>query len=654
MAASFDTFKKALENVDGDEHKALLEHVKSLVKISRDEMAQHFTRWDENDAIFRSKRKVDKEDRAADAKGQPKKLVVPLTFSQIMTFVAFNCMTLTQNKRFFQLEPTGTEDNPLREPMELILERDLRRNAWQAFLVQYFLDIGRFSLGVGEVCYTEDFEYMRLTQETEVEGAFGEVETETTSAYQKIPTFVGNKIVAVSPYRFLPDTRLPLTRYQEGEFCGSEDMFSMASLRGMEDLFNLDKIPKYTKEEYGERRKVSRIVDVEVRDNSSSTKDSDGMVKSGPVVVTKMTCKIIPKNFESKDKTSPLGSEPFPVRYVVWIANDKTIIRFDEATYLHCQFPYILGQFLPDQHQTVNEALADVCEQLAGLNTWKWNAHITSQKNSVESKYIVDPAGVDIKTLESRSPYIYLKKNASQTGVDRYIKQFQTTDPTANIALDSAAIEAMLEKYTGYSNMMQGQSSTGRRSATQDRAVIQGAGQRGKTTLGSIWDTAFERLGKQLIANNRQEMEFDTFQRIIGTALPVNPTVAPAVDPMTGAQTPVKYTIEELFTLFKADPVAIATSEDFFVFDGSNPSENAFLAQSLQEIWMTIMQNPEVAQIMGYGPTQLQALLEDIYTLRGVTQSRLPAPTPQAQMPQLPAPNVVPGPGAQESVASNV
>lgn len=650
---SLEKFRKSLEDVDSQEHEALASHVRKLVKTSRDDMSPNYARWDENDAIFRSRRKVDKEDRAAETRGQPKKLVVPLTFSQIMTFVAFNCMTLTQNKRFFMFEPTGTEDNPLREPMELIIERDLRRNTWQAFLVQFFLDIGRFSLGVGEVCYAEEYEWMRVEQTKTLQGAFGETVEDTSSPYVQIPTFVGNRVVSVSPFRFLPDTRLPLTRYQEGDFCGSEDMFSLSSLKGMgDDVFNLDKIPKYDKDEFAKRKANSRIVDMELRENANlGGKVSDGdMVTSGPVCVTKMVCKITPKKFEvGKDKGSPLGDQDFPIRYVVWLANDKTVIRFQEAYYLHCQYPYILGQFMPDQHQTVNEALADVCDQLAGLQTWKWNAHITSTKQSVESKYIVDPAGIDMKSLESRSPYIFLKKNASQTGVDRYIKQFQTTDPTANIALESQAIEVMLEKYTGYSNLMQGGTTPGRRSATSDRASIQGAGQRGKTTLGSIWDTAFERLGKQLIANNRQEMDFETFSRIVGKSLPVNPSVAPIPDPMTGVPTPVKFTIDELYALFHADPIAIATSEDFFVFDASNPSENAFLAQSLQEIWMTIMQNPQVAQVMGYGPTQLQALLEDIYTLRGVTQSRLPAPTPQAQMPQLPS-NVVAGPGSAATV----
>jgi hypothetical protein len=279
----------------------------------------------------------------------------------------------------------------------------------------------------------------------------------------------------------------------------------------------------------------------------------------------------------------------------------------------------------------VNEGLSDICDQLTSLITWKLNAHVTSQKNSVESKWIVDPAGIDVKSLESRSPYIYLRKNASQTGVDRYIKQFATQDVTQNVMMDTAALKDLLEGVTGYNSLMQGNSTPGRRSATSDRANIQGATARGKTTLGGIWDTAFERLGKQLIANNRQEMTFETFVQILGpqwkTAL-VNPA------------TQMPFTIDEIYILFKADPISIATSEDFFVFDASNPSENAFLAQSLQEILMTILSNPEISQVLGYGPTQIQALFQEIYTLRGVTPGRLPAPTPMPVMPPTAPTNV--------------
>jgi hypothetical protein len=646
---AFADFKSKLvlekDKQASSEHEALLRHTKKLVDISRGDMAKNYDAWDAHDAVFRSERRVDKEDRNAEAKGQPKKLIVPLTFSQIMTFVAFSCMSVTQNRRFFELEPTGTEDNPLEEPIELILERDLRRNQWQSFLVQFFLDIGRFSLGAAEVCYKEDYRYMRVAQSEMQSGAFG-VETEKqTNDFQKIPTFIGNRVYPVSPYRFLPDTRLSLTRYQEGEFCGSEDMFSLSSLRAMGDIcFNLDFIPKMSEEQYKTRRKNSRIdLGPETRENpnlgSSDGGGTGGYVTSGPVVVTKMVLDVMPKDFEVQGEKGAkvLGDENFNVRYIVWLANDKVVIRFEEAYYLHCQFPYICAQYLPDQHKNVNEGLADICDQMTNLITWLINAHVTSQRASVESKFIVDPAGIDIKSLESRSPYIFLKRNASQTGVDRYIKQFTTQDTTQGVMQDVGVLDTLLEKVSGWSSQMQGQYSTGRRSATQDRVVAQGAGARGKTTLGSIWDSAFEPLGKQLIANNRQEMDKETFLRIMGKReWPVNPEIPPQVDPMSGQPVPTRFTDDEMFDLFKADPIAIATSEDFFVFDGTLPSEKAFLAQSLQEILMSLLSNPEVAQVLGFGPEQVKELFHQIYLLRGVTPARLPTAGAAPAAPQSP------------------
>lgn len=634
---ALEKFIKKLQDKESKEHTALLKLVKSNADLSRKEMAKHYSVWDCHDQVFRSERKIDKEDRAAQAKGQPPKMVVPMTFSQVMTFVSYGVMTLMQNKRFFELEPTGTEDNPLREPFEVILERDTRRNKWTSFLVQFLLDLGRFSIGCAEVCWEESFRNIRVPQTNEVQGPFGAVGTEETFNFQKVPTFVGNRVHPISPYRFLPDTRLPLTRFQEGEFCASEDMWSMSSLKALSSagLFNLDKIPKMTSDEHTKRHQVSRIDTMETRSNPNqggTTGDGgpDGMVKNGTVVVTKMCLDIVPKHFEVDDG-EPLGDEDFPIRYICWFANDKTIIRFEEAYYLHGQYPYICAQFLPDQHKTINEGLAGVCEQISTYITFLANAHKAAQANALESKWVVDPAGIDIKTLESRSPYIFMKKNASQTGVDRYIKQFKTEDPTVNAMADISAAKALLEACTGYSGMMQGEHSAGRRSATQDRAVIQGATGRAKTTIASIWDQSMEPLGKQLIANNRQEMDFETFSRILGVQ---NDSTKPST--------------EELFSLFKADPVAIAASEDFFVFDGTLPSEKSFLAQSLQEIFMTLLSNPEVMMALGYGPEHLKSLLDDIYNLRGVTNSRLPAPKPPALMPPT---NVVQGPSPAPAVA---
>lgn len=625
--ASFDEFRKKLEDVESPEHSALLKHVRSLVSISRGEMAKNYTTWDEHDMVFRSKKRTDREDQIAKTEGKPTKMIVPLTYSQIVTFVAFSVMSITQNSRFFELEPTGTEDNPLTEPIELILERDLRRNQWNAFLIQFFLDIGRFGIGAAEICYREDYRWMRTNKTETVQGAFEVQQKKETTSFEQIPIFIGNRVYPVSPYRFLPDTRIPLTRYQEGEFCGSEDIFSLSSLEGQPNTFNTDKIPKYTETGYSSRRQISRVdlgpVGTEPRSNpnlgtntdGNVTHDNSSMVTSGPVVITKMVLDMRPKKVLLGEKDAPmLGDEEHPIRYLCWVANDKTIVRFEEAYYLHGMFPYIFAQYMPDQHMGCSDSLASVCEQITNLVTWKINAHIIAQRNSLDGKLAIDPSGIETKTLSSRSPFIYMKKAAAGLDVNRYIKEISTTDSTMNVMKDVGDLDSLLEKISGFSAQMQGQYSTGRRSATQDRVVAQGAGARGKMTISGIWDTAFEPLGKQLIANNRQEMDAETFQRILGKR-----------DFGTNPETEQPFSVEEIFTLFKADPVSIAMSEDFFVFDGTLPSEKAFLAQSLQEILMQIMSNPEVAIIMGYDAATIKELFNQIYLLRGVTPARLPS-----------------------------
>lgn len=627
------SFTEKLQDTKSVEHSKLLEHAKRLIELSRTTMAAYYRKWDEHDAMFRTWRHWDKEDRAAFDKGEPEKLIMPLTFSQVMTFVGFSVSTLMQNDKFFELTPSGSESNPLREPLEEILQRDLKKNAWTSFLTQFFLDVGRFSLGCAEVCYTEQFRNIRLPQTQQVMGSFGNPTEEQTYEFKQIPVFQGNKVFPLSPYRFFPDTRVPLTRFQDGEFCGSEDMFSTVSLKSTAGaIFNLDKIPKLNEDQYKNRRTRSRIETMEtIRMNPTmgaggDPGDGDAMVKSGSVIVTKLVLDLIPKDFKASAESTPfLGDEDFPVRYIVWYANDQTIIKFEEATYLHGQFPYVCAQFIADQHMSLNQGLASMCGPINKLVTWLMNAHTASQKNSFESKWVIDPAGVDMKSLESRSPYIFLKKNMASMGVERYVKQMTTVDTTQNAMQDISGLKDLLEGATGYTGMMQGQYSAGRRDATQSRVVTQGATTRGKTTLSSIWESAFAPLGRQLIANNRQEMDFETFSRIIGPQPGDNGTIPD----------PLHLDSATLFQLFQADAITIATDEQFFVFDGSMPSEKAFLAQTLQELFIAIAGNPVIMQVMGYGPEQLKFLLEEMYELRGVPTPVLPPPAP-AQQPGMP------------------
>jgi hypothetical protein len=110
----------------------------------------------------------------------------------------------------------------------------------------------------------------------------------------------------------------------------------------------------------------------------------------------------------------------------------------------------------------VGMSLSDVCEKISEIATWKFNAHITSQRSSLEGKMVVDPAGVDTRRLSTTSPYIYLKQGAALNGVDRYIKQLQTVDVTAGVMDDIDKLKGLQEAISGWSAQMQGQYSAGR------------------------------------------------------------------------------------------------------------------------------------------------------------------------------------------------
>ena len=61
---------------------------------------------------------------------------------------------------------------------------------------------------------------------------------------------------------------------------------------------------------------------------------------------------------------------------------------------------------------------------------------------------------------------------------------------------DVADLKELLEQITGNTAQMQGQYSQGRRSATQDRVVAQGASARGKCTVGGDLGQSLRAVGQ--------------------------------------------------------------------------------------------------------------------------------------------------------------
>jgi len=77
--------------------------LKDLVALSRTEMSKYYDQWDYFDQVYRGERKVDEKDLKARSRGEPEKMIIPLTYAQVETFTSFGYSTFNQRDTFYSL-----------------------------------------------------------------------------------------------------------------------------------------------------------------------------------------------------------------------------------------------------------------------------------------------------------------------------------------------------------------------------------------------------------------------------------------------------------------------------------------------------------------------------------------------------------------------
>lgn len=576
-------------------HEELLNRCIRLVDMSRSKMQENYDAWDRYDEIYRGYMAPDAQDQKASDRKEPTKMVVPLTYSQVQTFVAF-CMSLFyQRPRVFELIGMGAEDHVPAKIGEALLDRDLTHNTFDAKCDQFLTDIGRFGLGVLKNGWVVEHQKELVQRESPGLSFFGLQlgQPSITEVMEDVVKYAGNKINNISPYRFFPDVRLPLSRFQEGEFCASEDEIGYQTLRQMEydgQVAGIKYVKPLSVAALTDSKRNRKLVHTTVTEKMQATHGD--MPPSGTVIVTECQMKLIPADMKVADG-QPLGTSTVPEIWNVWYANDQRVIKAEPLGYVHNQFTYSLAEYSPDQHNVVNAGLSEIIDQLQGVVTWLINSHITSVRKTIQNWIVVDPKGVELDDLRNRSPVIRLKGAAGMQGVDRWVKQLNVNDVTQGHVQDAEYLHKLVQVVTGINENALGQFHTGRRSATEARAVNLSAATRLKKTAQLIWKTALVPLAKQMLSNLREGLDVDTYVRVIGDN--ADPT--------------------QYISFKKVNRQDLVGDYDFQVFDGTLPTERLAQAAALKELLVALMSNPEAIPMLGYDP---KALLREVLELEGI------------------------------------
>ena len=618
---------KALLESDHEAFKPFLDETLSLLKMSKDYMHSHHAEWDAADTAFRMDRQADEKDKKASARREPKKVTLPFAYSQVLAFVAF-CMTLyNQRPTFYSFTGTGPEDNGTAEQdAQKVVQKDLKNSKWNAVLYQLLLDVARFGLCVAKTSWATD-SAMVTREQTAPAGLTlmgAPTAPETTTVTEEAVVSEGTKIIHVSPYHFFPDTRLPITRFQEGEFCACEDMYSMTAMKRLKAdgviVFNASDLPT-PPQDWLDRSRFKVAPGESTQNNGGSIRERIGAATPSTVVISESQRWLVPA--ETMIGGEPLGESTRPELYLVWIANWSRLVRLEPMNYPHDMFTYDVGQFSHDEHRLVNEGLAELVVPMQDIASWLLNSRVAAVRKMIDSRLVVDPTKLEEQDLINRSPVIRTKPGVMGT-LDMFVKQLTVSDTTQNhMSVDIPAVWGFVQTLTGTNENSTGQFSTGRRDAAQARAANAGAASRNKTVATVLWEVFFEPLGQKVIMNAQGSMSLEEFQRRVGDDAD-----------------------EARFLAFNKRDKGIRNNYDFVVFDGTLPSEKGFIAQSMQELLLGLFENPAAGMLL-QDPT-FRKLLMEICELRSI-------PNPQRLLPPLAQPTnltVLPGPPGDTAPAA--
>lgn len=576
-------------------HLQMLKDCRALVDMSRKRMGQYYARWDKANSTFESYQETDKDDRESKERKEPQKMVVPVSYSQVMTFVAF-CFTLfTQRERVFELLGNSAEDQRAAKIGEAFIQRDLVKNIFEAKLFQFLLDVARYGIGVYKIYWSRETKRTKKQVTQPMISLFGfDLGKTTREVEEEEVKFLGNKICNISPYRFYPDTRMPIERFQEGEFCASEDEYSVVSLKRLEKdgvVYGIDFIKPMSNDQFKDRGPTRTAEDVTPIGRSTTAPGYAGQSK-GSVLVTEVQRVLIPKDYLIDGE--PLGPEDYPVKYLVWYANDQRVIRCEPLNYDHDEFTYTIGQFTPDQNNLVGMSLSDSIEMLQSVISWLINSHITSVRKVIGDRLLIDPTAVQMDDIKERRPVVRLKPGISSAGgIERYIKQLDVQDVTQNHLSDADIMHKMVQIVTGISETLLGQLNSGRRSATEARNSFSGATNRLKVSASLLFRNALEPMARQMLSNLRHGLDVKALVNIVG----------------------IMDTVEAGGNFLMADKNDLQGDYDFEVFDGTLPSEKAFNAEALGELLKAFITNPPAAIALQVDP---KLVLREWLELRGI------------------------------------
>lgn len=551
-------------------HSTILKALLERIDLGDTFISDNYTRWQATERYYMMYKIPNKKDKAALEKWNKgdtdfKSLVMPYSYAQLMTAHAYMVNVFLNRDPIFQTDSLNGDGTERELALESMLQYQVKAGEMEPSLLVWFMDALRYGVGVlGDYWEEHVFHQTVFEEEEEIIDGVPTGNMKKVKKTRVVKGYEGCKTFNVMVYDFIPDPRVALCKYQEGEFFGRRLDLNVL------DLKKGAKFGKYFNVEQAEGLVTASKEEMYRRDPSigqqRSLKDSTMTPKGkqvGDIGCIEIFVRLIPKDWG-------LGDSEFPEMWVFTVADKKYIVAAEPVNTLDDKFPFHVLECEIDGYMNKSRGLLEISAPMNDILTWLFDSHMYNKRQIMNNQFIGDPSALVVKDVESKEPgkFIRLRPTAYGRDVRSIISQLPVTDVTAQNIQDVQVVERNMQRIVGVNDDVAGQSSpSSRRSATEFRGTTSFASNRLANLAYFFSVTGFRSLAKSLIVKTQQLYTVEMKVKVAG-------------DNIKGAQSII------------VKPEDISGQFDIMPVDGTLPVDRMAQAQFWMQIMSMVASNP--------------------------------------------------------------
>lgn len=610
---------------NSDLHRKVSEMIASRIKLAyKGQQLKHkdWMKADETMLAYVPESDLDAQRRTKrEDEGEPKYTTIKLPYTYALVMAAHTYLTSVFFSRspIHQFSGRHGEGEQQVQALEAIIAYQVEIGEMLGPYYLWFYDSLKYGLGVIEEYWDKEIVQFSSIQELpDPNDPLGQQMIKGQIRVQ-MPGYEGARICNVSPWDFLPDPRVPVGRFQEGEFVFIRKQLSWSQLVRRKKLgyyMNTDVLntPEGIKDFVG-MAVTSQLVRPET---SPFILDTDDLPHPPSVPIYEGCVELVPSEWG-------LGDSDFPEKWMFTITADlATLIGVQPHGAMHCKFPYGVIESEVEAYGTYNRGIPDIVEPVQNTLDWLINQHFFNVRAALNNQFIIDPSKVVVDDAEDGGPgFVWrLRPEAYGQDIKSFVYQVPVVDMTRGHVQDMQTMLAIGERITGINDQILGVlAGGGRKTATEVRTSTGFGVNRQKTVAEYISATGFAQHAQRLVQLTQQYFSAERKFKVAGSLMQ-------------------EMSNNQVMNFVDVNPTNIKGFFDVVPVDGTLPVDRLALANLWKDILLQMRSVPGL--IMQYDLGRIFAHVANLAGIRNLNQFKIEIGSPASLMQQSDAGNIVP------------